>query len=270
MLRLRYIISLSALVLCIQTGALAQDYVESALIYSRYRPGGSARVQALGGAQVGLGGDYSSAASNPAGLGKFNRSEFTITPSVSSFSSKGTFLNQDASLDNTQNQSMSKFQLPGLSVVFNVPASNRDKAYVGGSFALTLSRTNDFNHSTRYTQPNYDGSIIDYFIDDAHGHTTDDFEDGGPLYNDLTGLSYHNYLIGPTSILPGGGSDTEYFTDVRTKPDVREDIKTKGGTNQWNFAYGANFKDRFYLGVGVGLTSLHYKSQKSILRSISQ
>ncbi len=262
MLRLRYIISLSALVLCIQTGALAQDYVESALIYSRYRPGGSARVQALGGAQVGLGGDYSSAASNPAGLGKFNRSEFTITPSVSSFSSKGTFLNQDASLDNTQNQSMSKFQLPGLSVVFNVPASNRDKAYVGGSFALTLSRTNDFNHSTRYTQPNYDGSIIDYFIDDAHGHTTDDFEDGGPLYNDLTGLSYHNYLIGPTSILPGGGSDTEYFTDVRTKPDVREDIKTKGGTNQWNFAYGANFKDRFYLGVGVGLTSLHYKSQK--------
>lgn len=263
MLRLRYIVSLSALVLCIQTGALAQDYVESALIYSRFRPGGSARVQALGGAQVGLGGDYSSAASNPAGLGKFNRSEFTITPSVGSFSSKGTFLNQDASLDNTQKQSMSKFQLPGLSIVFNMPASNRDKAYVGGSFALTLSRTNDFNHSTRYTQPNYDGSIIDYFIDDAQGFTTDAFLENGALYNDLTGLSYHNYLIGPTSILGSGGSDTVYFTDVKTKPDVREDIKTKGGTNQWNFAYGANFKDRFYLGVGVGLTSLHYKSQKT-------
>jgi hypothetical protein len=263
MLRLRYILFLSALVLLVQTGALAQDYVESALIYSRFRPGGSARVQALGGAQVGLGGDYSSAASNPAGLGKFNRSEFSITPSIGSFSSKGTFLNQDASLDNTQKQSNTKFQLPGLSLVFNVPSNREGGAYVGGSFALTLSRTNDFNHTTRYTQPNYDGSIIDYFVDNAQGYTTDAFLENGPLYNDLTGLSYHNYLIGPESILGSGGSDTVYFTDVKTKPDVREDIKTKGGTSQWNFAYGANFKDRFYLGVGVGLTSLHYKSQKT-------
>jgi len=262
MLRLRYIISLSALVLFIQTGVLAQDYVESALIYSRFRPGGSARVQALGGAQVGLGGDYSSAASNPAGLGKFNRSEFSITPSIGSFSSKGTFLNQDASLNNTQNQSVTKFQLPGLSLVFNVPSNRQGSAYVGGTFALTLSRTNDFNHNTRYTQPNYDGSIIDYFIDNANGYTTDAFLENGPLYNDLTGLAYHNFLIGPESIRSPNGPDDVYFTDETSRPDVREDVKTKGGTNQWNFAYGANIKDRIYFGVGVGLTSLHYKSQK--------
>jgi len=263
MLRLRYILSLSALVLLIQTSALAQDYVESALIYSRFRPGGSARVQGLGGAQVGLGGDYSSAASNPAGLGKFNRSEISITPSIGSFSSKGRFLNQDASLDNTQKQSATKFQLPGLSLVFNVPANNREGAYVGSTFAITLSRSNDFNHSTRYKQPNYDGSIIDYFVDDANGYTTDAFLQGGDLYNDLTGLSYHNYLIGPESAVSPNGRDDVYFTDVTTKPDVQEDIKTKGGTNQWNFAYGGNVKDRFYFGVGIGLTSLHYKSQKT-------
>src|SRR5689334_11005278 len=60
----------------------AQDFIDNALLFSRTRPGGSARIQALGGAQTSLGGDYSSGFSNPAGLGMFNRSEFTITPSV--------------------------------------------------------------------------------------------------------------------------------------------------------------------------------------------
>src|SRR4026208_296745 len=60
--------------------AEAQSYAESALIFGRIRPGGSARIQALGGTQVSLGGDYSSAYSNPAGLGMYNRSEVTLTP----------------------------------------------------------------------------------------------------------------------------------------------------------------------------------------------
>ena len=54
----------------------AQSYAESALLFSRTNPGGSARIQALGGTQVSLGGDYSSAFSNPAGLGMYNKSEF--------------------------------------------------------------------------------------------------------------------------------------------------------------------------------------------------
>ena len=77
----------------------AQDFIDNALLFSRTRPSGSARIQALGGTQVSLGGDYSSALSNPAGLGMYNRSEFTFSPGLttSSFSSDYLGENKDAS-----------------------------------------------------------------------------------------------------------------------------------------------------------------------------
>lgn len=257
MLRLRCILFLSGLVLCIHTGALAQSYAESALIFSRFRPGGSARVQALGGSSVGLGGDYSSAFSNPAGLGKFNRSEFSITPGIGSFNSDATFAG-----GNANSESMSKFQIPGLGLVFHIPSNKEGSAYVGGSFAITLNRSNDFNRSTSYSANGYDGSIIDYFIDQATGSTTAQFDEDGFNYNTPTGLAYFNYLIGPASTLDPANPDDEYFTDVQTKPDLREDVETKGAMNQWSFSYGANFKDRFYIGGGIGIATLRYKSRK--------
>lgn len=260
---MRYILFLSALVLFSQSGALAQSYAESALIFSRLKPGGSARTQALGGSQVGLGGDYSSAFTNPAGLGKYNRSEISITPSIGSFGSEGTFLNfDDPSRDTPVKETVNKFQIPGFGLVFHVPSNKEDGAYVGSTFAITLSRSNDFNRSMTYRQNDYNGSIIDYFIDRARGSTTDEFLEGGDLYNDLTGLSYHNFLIGPKSSVYPDSSDTEYFTDVTSRPNVRENVTTKGAMNQWNFSYGGNIKDRIYFGAGIGLASFHYKSKK--------
>jgi len=62
----------------------AQNFTETALLFSRVKPAGSARIMGMGGVQTSLGGDYSSALSNPAGLGMFNRSEFTISPGFNS------------------------------------------------------------------------------------------------------------------------------------------------------------------------------------------
>src|SRR5690606_21811866 len=56
----------------------AYDYHELALLFSQYNYKGTARIQGIGGAQVSLGGDLSSALSNPAGLGFYNRSEFSF------------------------------------------------------------------------------------------------------------------------------------------------------------------------------------------------
>ena len=72
-------IYLTAIVLFNFAAASAQDYTESALMFARTKPAGSARILGLGGSQTALGGDYSSALSNPAGLGMFNRSEFTFS-----------------------------------------------------------------------------------------------------------------------------------------------------------------------------------------------
>ena len=79
----------------------AQNYfIEQALLFSRQNSGGSARIQGMGGAQVALGGDFSSALSNPAGLGMYNRNEFSITPAVSFNNARGNYTTYEVQQNN--------------------------------------------------------------------------------------------------------------------------------------------------------------------------
>jgi hypothetical protein len=231
----------------------SQSYAETALLFSRSTPGGSARVQALGGSQIALGGDYSSALSNPAGLGMFNRSEFTFSAGLASHNTSANYVG------NNSDDNRSVFNIPGLSLVLNMP---QDKGgFLGGSFGISMTRTNDFNSATTYSGFNSNSSIVDYFIDQANGSTTAQFDEGASNYNTPTGLAYFNYLIGPTSILNPPGPDNEYFTDA-SYPTQQEQIVTKGGANQWSISYGGNYKDKIFFGGGIGIASLNFKSQK--------
>ena len=91
----------------------ACSYHEQALMFSKYDYTGSARIQGIGNTQISLGGDISSALSNPAGLGFYNRSEFSITPSFNSFSANSTFLSNQTSV------STDRLTLNNLGAVFN-------------------------------------------------------------------------------------------------------------------------------------------------------
>jgi hypothetical protein len=241
------------------SNTLAQGYVESALLFSRVKPGGSARIQGAGGAQIALGGDYSSALSNPAGLGMYNRSEVTFTPAFSSYRTDALFKGSE----NTETKT--GINIPGFSFVFNMP--KQKGSFYGGSIAVTLSRTNDFNNRTIYSGTNNNTSIIDYFIDDAAGASTSQFDQGAAKYNSPTGLAYYNYLIGPQTLLDPPGPDNEYFTDIKSIPFQREDIETKGASNQWSISYGGNYSDMLFFGGGIGLTNLRYKSKKLFTES---
>jgi hypothetical protein len=254
MLRKFFRVALTAIILFNFSASFAQDYAETALLFSRTRPGGSARIQGLGGSQIALGGDYSSGLSNPAGLGMFNRSEFTFSTGLASHSTSANYLG------NTTDDNRTVFNIPGISLVWHMPKDNG--AFLGGSFGISLSRINDFNRSTLYSGKNDNNSIIDYFIDQAFGSTTAQFDDNGAHYNTPTGLAYFNYLIGPKSTLNPPGPNDEYFTDAGYPDKQQEEILIKGASNQWTFSYGGNIQDKFFFGAGIGIASIRYKSQK--------
>jgi hypothetical protein len=246
----------------------AQTYAESALIFSRIKPGGSARIQGMGGAQTSLGGDYSSAYSNPAGLGMFNRNEFTLTPGFSISKTSSDYL------DNTSTNSKSKLIIPGLSAVFH---KNYDRgSLVGGTFGISLNRTNDFNRTFSYQGTNADNSLIDSFVGNANSYkaypsnlfnSSGSLNNGQPnLYNTLTELAWDNYLLNANSDLatnPVPGDSSHYGTDVLGKPFQHETVQTSGSQYQLNLAYGLNLKDMFFIGAGVGITTADYTSKKT-------
>lgn len=251
-MKFRVFIQLTGIVLSLSTELAAQSFVENALLFSRTRPNGSARMQAIGGAQIALGGDFSSALSNPAGLGMYNRSEFTISPGLN-------FYNTEADhLGTSQKEATSKFTIPGLSYVFNSP-NNKD-GFWGGSFGISMTRTNDFNSFMRYSGDDNVSSIVDWFIQDAQGLTEDDL-----LSSDFpTGLAYSNFLFEDSTFYDG--PQGYYFSVLGLYPDPEDirhlrrqgSIKNKGAQYQWSLAYGGNYKDKFFFGANVGISTLRY------------
>src|SRR6188474_2920265 len=110
--------ALVGILLLIAYSSVAQSYVEEALLFSQTRPGGSARIQSIGGAQIALGGDFSSALSNPAGLGMYNRSEITFSSALNGYNTDSEHLGTKSS------DSKNVFNIPGFSVVFHMPKEN--------------------------------------------------------------------------------------------------------------------------------------------------
>ena len=239
----------------------AQGFVENALLFSRTKPGGSARIQAMGGAQIALGGDFSSALSNPAGLGMYNRSEFTFSPALNMYQTDADHLGT------TSNDSKNVFNIPGLSYVHHIPADKN--GFLGGSFGGSMTRINDFNTTFQYSGMDDVSSIVDYFIEDATGFTPEE------LGRDIrTALGYDNYLVEDSSFY--GGNNTDYFSVMGKYPDDPDDIRrlrrdgsvnVEGAQYQWSIAYGGNFQDKLFFGAGLGITTLRYKFKSNYLES---
>ena len=95
----------------------AQNEID-ALRYSTQNHFGTARHAAMAGAFGSLGGEFSALSSSPAGIGMYQFSEFTFTPSVS--------LNTNKSYYNQNNLLAYKtaLSIENLGIVFSIPKIN--------------------------------------------------------------------------------------------------------------------------------------------------
>jgi hypothetical protein len=246
--------------LCSQAQSIT-SYKELALNFSRINVGGSARIQGLGGTQVSLGGDYSSAYSNPAGLGMFHRSEFTFSSAFNQSNINSSYL------ENAVKDSNAKVIVPGMSLVFYSPYEDRG-GFLGGAFGISFNRVNNFNQSFTYEGVNPPNSLIDAFIQDATGSGPwEQFGYTNPNasnFNSSTELAYHNYLIDTRGNLNSSKDSTHYSSVVITNPILQhEQVFSQGSQSQVNLSYGANFEDHLFVGLGIGLSSLNYTNKKT-------
>lgn len=260
---------LTGLAILIPFLSSAQSTTETALLFSRVKPGGSARIQGMGGVQTSLGGDYSSAFSNPAGLGMFNKSEASITLGYLNANNTSDYLG------NKQSENVSGISIPGFGMVFQTDKDGRS-GFLSGAFGVSYNRLNSFNQKFSYSGRNDKNSIIDYFIQDANGVFPDDLKPGGSYFNSPTGLAYNNYLIEDSTFLNPDASPLDYLSVLGVYPNNPSDIREvtqsetvtfEGTQNQWSFSYGANLSDKFFLGAGVGLATLRFTSTKTYRES---
>lgn len=239
--------------------SFAQGYYVDAIRFSNTQPYGSARIQALGGTSVALGADPSALISNPAGLGLYNKSEFSLTPAYNFNYTSSTLNGTDT------NESLSKFSLDQITGVISQPRGGVG-GWLGGSWGIGVQKINDFNNRISYNGTNPSNSLIDYFLENADGFSASNFPTEENAF-DLTTMAYYNFLISPWNVADTTLTNDIYFSDVtsfyRPTLEQHETIDTKGSQYQISFGYGGNFADVLYFGFNVGLTTLNYQSTKT-------
>lgn len=233
--------------LCVNLSIKAQvspgafGYYNDALRYSQTNNFGTARTAGLASSGMALGGDIGTIGSNPAGLGLFNRSQFVFTPTLSLNKAKTTFLGETTPTEDTN------ANIGNLGIVVNFGKGElAANGWSSGSLGITFNRINDFRRSTFFRGQNDNNSIIDAMLEQANGLFPEE----------LTGLAqvgYDHYLINP---IPG--AEDTYDSFVLGFPEQVEEITRVGFTNEVKVSYGTNYKDKLYLGAGVGFTTTEY------------
>jgi hypothetical protein len=252
--------------------AFAQDETD-ALRYSQLQFGGSARTLGIGGANVALGADYGSVSSNPAGLGLYQKSEVQLTPGFGVGSGDGQMLNPGTNGRGTPmsplSQSANNFNLSG-GAVFSGRRNrqNAESDWKGGAFAIGFTRVADFNAGSNYQDNLSDGRSLfqrlreprTALVGTNNGSLVDQSQNS---YYNLDGIAFGAYLTDTTSRRVNGQRQYSLLTQNRNgQIGQGERITNTGSMTQFDLAYGGSYRDKLYIGLGLGIVSSNFRQRR--------
>ena len=224
----------------------AQDLAD-ALRFSDTQVQGTARAGAMGNAFGALGGDFTSASINPAGIGLYRSSELTITPISMSTRVESNYLGTG------REDSEYKFSLNNMSYVYAIPvAANNEAGIVSFNLGVGYNRVKDFNSSSVIQGYDVNGSYMDYFADRANRGTWSDF---------------YEELAWKTDMLIYDENAKEYYSDLQDAgygQSLRKSYSKNGSIDEYSFVMGLNFNHKVYMGMAWGINDLYYSEGTTI------
>lgn len=226
---------------------LHAQLAEDALRYSQSFYQGTARSMGAGGAFGAVGADFSTASTNPAGLGLFRTFDMTITPEV--FSRKTAATYNGSFKEDTR----TVFDLSNLGYVMTNPL-NSTSGFKYFQFALGMNRLNNYNTNSYMQGYNATNSKLDVYWEQADFVPYDQLIDVDPFYLEP---AWAVYLL---DTVPG-------FIDLYDYPLPNGDILqtqqifSRGSTNEWLFSFATNYNDILYLGATLGLPYIRYSRE---------
>lgn len=234
------------------------QYASDAFRFSEINQVGTARFQSIGGGHASLGGDVSSIASNPAGLGFYTRSEMNISGGLTSINTSSNYIGQPTN-DSKLNPNLTQF-----SFVFAGTENSPRRKWRRSSWGISYSRQQSFQNAFMYSGLNSESAMVDKAIDDSNyfDYSVADLEndyDNNYAYS-LPAAYYQLYMLDPTT---EKGPPYLRFDDINNNPisPSRQtgSFDSKGAHSQWTLAYGGNYDNMLYIGGSVGLSKIRYE-----------
>lgn len=217
---------------------------------------GTARSIALAGAITSLGGDITSMAVNPAGLGMFRSNDVSITPMM-------LFNRSETDAAPYGKNSRNRFTLGSIGLVCN--AYEGSGALVSLNVGLGYNRLADFNYRYSMQRTNQLGDIADVFSQQLTwgGVSSGSFYDGQGRWNWdnidpqfwPAALGYGAYMTSQTSDSPVVWEPTWIGSD----PDIGHygSVESRGNMGEYVLSVGANIANKLYIGATLGIRSIH-------------
>ena len=227
---------------------------------------GTARSMAMGNAFTALGADMISASLNPAGIGMYVDSDFSITPMMQ-FTKSHTKGGNDYYAPGTPKshqrfrEDLNRFGMSSAGAVFTVLKSTGAVTNINVGFAY--NRIADFNQNMRVASigESSANTIANLFcnIGNVDGLVTNDDGTmpfgGDPFYWGST-LAYKNGVINK--------DEQGWFIDRIGKEaeiDQYNAVQTRGSIGEYALTIGFNLMDKIYIGASLGLQSLDYRRE---------
>ena len=236
-------------------GAQAQ-YDGEAFRFSQQTLNGTARFQGLGGNHAALGGDASNNWGNAAGLGFYNRSELSISPSARLSGVDANFIGGTTTANRTF------VPISNASLVFAGQPQNEGRSLRRTAFAVSYSQQANFGSESVFSGRNNRSSIVDSYINNLNtgrpiSSTALDqeynFDDNQA--NFIEAAAYQLYLFDPRP-----ANSSQYFRafDATVPVNQQSSFSSSGRQSQWNIGYAANFNDKLYVGGSFAFTQSRY------------
>jgi hypothetical protein len=238
------------------TGTLYAQYAQDALRFSQTNYGSSSRFKGLGNAQIGLGGDISSLGGNPAGLGMFTRSEFSITPEFNNTSANSNYFGENMKGSKDQ-VNLNQVGVVWYSPIVKRPGADLNKGALSVVWGLGYNRNNDFSATYSYAGQNPTSSIADYFSVIANGVASNALPVGS-----LQAMAYDNRLIDTKAGSPLVYQPATDLNNFQQSKETRE-----GSTSELNISAAVNISNSLYLGASIGLVNVRYDMSSEFLES---
>ncbi len=221
---------------------------DDALRYSQTRFGGSARNTSMAGAMTAIGGDFSVVLSNPAGLARFMKSNFSGTLNIEYGKANANFYG-NADSDQGVNANISN-----LSYVKAYKLNpNEWGDWYGVQLGMGVNRINNFNQRINYSGL-ADSSILHSFIVDANGTPDSLIYDRYPFG---AGLAYDVFAIDPAD-------GNQYTTDFNSGRALHNrSITRSGGMHEYSFAISGNYANTLFVGGSFNATKVNFQERFS-------
>ncbi len=214
--------------------AISQNEID-ALRYSQMYYGGTARFASMAGAFGALGADASTSSINPAGLGVYNKSEFTFTPNLVFNNTSSEFM------FNRYDRYRTNFNINNLAYV-GAFKTGQSSGLVAVNWGFNYNRLNNYHYDTYFQGVNNSSSYSDVFAANSNGYGIEQLN----LYREK--LAWETYVIDSKDSI-----NKIYETALPNYGEMqKKEIYRKGYMGEVDFSFGLNYNHKFYWGLTVG------------------